>query len=462
MTAEEFISDFFPIAILIVGAYAIISVKQQSVQMKLMLACFFLGLYAQFGGWIDNSWRGIERDYLGPGLTNLDPIENWKVTLTRIILGAGSLCAFLCVTFEQRKPSLSRRGRVTWDKWSLNLARVAGGLTLVAPLFWYISVRMDRNCDYDMCDPGGLAITFKIAILGGVLGLLATKKNYSNTTKVGLGLSDIFRDKNDQRYANFAILAIFSSLFMPYFEVLGYTISGGELLFFVFDYLVLYILESLGEIFRNDIFYQWILFPIQDLLVGVPDLGRPSGDVTSSYGYTGSIHDTSGLILDTFKEEKSIDSLIPITTLFLLLMSPLFFSLSALFAGYSLYSKGSVRENIASTHLTYFFLIIISLAFISSKYGYLIEVYSAFAMSGYLGFGFWIGGLAGFGFIRHDSNKPDSNLKYKQASNDDIYQHYFGQLIAQGYDPKIAEEYAKKYTENQLFSETLELANSEG
>jgi len=72
-------------------------------------------------------------------------------------------------------------------------------------------------------------------------------------------------------------------------------------------------------------------------------------------------------------------------------------------------------------------------------------------------------GLAGFGFIRHDSNKPDYNLKNKeQSSNDDIYQHYFGQLIAQGYDPEIAEEYAKKYTENQLFSEILELANSEG
>ena len=450
MTPEEFISDFFPIAILIVGVYTIISEKQRSVQMKLMSACFFLGLYAQFGQWVDFSWMGVESDHLGPSLKSLDPKDHWKVTLTRIMLGAGSLCAFLCVTFEQRKSSFSIIQKATWDKWSLNLARVAGGLTLVAPLFWYISVRILSDMTH-----GWLGITFKIAILGGVLGLLSTKKNYSNITKVGSGVSNIFRDKNDQRYANFSILVIFSSLFMPYFEVLGYTISGGDLLFFVFDYLVLFILGSLAEISQNDIFHQWILFPIQDLLVGMPHSG-----MSSSMNSPSSID--SGQILDTLKEEKSIASLIAITISVLLLMSPLFFSLSALFAGYSLYSKGSVRENIASTHLTYFFLIIISLAFISSKYGYLIEAYSAFAMSGYLGFGFWIGGLAGFGFIRHDSNKPDYNLKYKQASKDDIYQHYFGQLIAQGYDPKIAEEYAKKYTEDQLFSETLELANSEG
>ena len=447
MTPEEFISDFFPIAILIVGVYAIISAKQQSVQMKLMLACFILGLYAQFGQWLIDFYSIAEgRDSLGPSLEYLDPKDHWKVTLTRIMLGAGSLCAFLCVTFEQRKSSFSIIQKATWDKWSLNLARVAGGLTLVAPLFWYISVRILSDMTH-----GWLGITFKIAILGGVLGLLSTKKNYSNITKVGSGVSNIFRNKNDQRYANFSILVIFSSLFMPYFEVLGYTISGGDLLFFVFDYLILFILGSLAEISQNDIFHQWILFPIQDLLVGMPHSGTPS-----------SVNSYSGQILDTLKGEKSISSLIAITISVLLLMSPLFFSLSALFAGYSLYSKGSVRENIASTHLTYFFLIIISLAFISSKYGYLIGVYSAFAMSGYLGFGFWIGGLAGFGFIRHDSNKPDYNLKYKQASNDDIYQHYFGQLIAQGYDPKIAEEYAKKYTEHQLFSETLELANSEG
>ena len=446
MTPEEFISDFIPIAILIVGVYAIISEKQRSVQMKLMLACFILGIYAQFGQWTTPYWGGNE-GHLGPYFKYLDQEDYWKVTLTRIMLGAGSLCAFLCVTFEKRKSSWAINHQATWDKWSLNLARVAGGLTLVAPLFWYIFVRILS----DGYHQSYLGITFKIAILGGVLGLLSTKKNYSNTTKVGSGIIDILRDKNDQRYAIFSIIAIFSSLFMPYFEVLGYTISGGDLLFFVFDSLVLSIIESLAEIFQNDIFHQWILFPIQDLLVGRPHLGVPSN--MNSY---------SEQIFDTLKGEKSIASLIAITILFLLLISPLFFSLSALFAGYSLYSKGSVRENRASTHLTYFFLIIISLAFISSKYGYLIEVYSAFAMGGYLGFGFWIGGLAGFGFIRHDSNKPDSNLKYKQASNDDIYQHYFGQLIAQGYDPKIAEEYAKKYTENQLFSETLELANSEG
>jgi len=446
VTPEEFISDFIPIAILIVGVYAIISEKQRSVQMKLMLACFILGIYAQFGQWTTPYWGGNE-GHLGPYFKYLDQEDYWKVTLTRIMLGAGSLCAFLCVTFEKRKSSWTINHQATWDKWSLNLARVAGGLTLVAPLFWYIFVRILS----DGYHQSYLGITFKIAILGGVLGLLSTKKNYSNTTKVGSGIIDILRDKNDQRYAIFSIIAIFSSLFMPYFEVLGYTISGGDLLFFVFDSLVLSIIESLAEIFQNDIFHQWILFPIQDLLVGRPHLGVPSN--MNSY---------SEQIFDTLKGEKSIASLIAITILFLLLISPLFFSLSALFAGYSLYSKGSVRENRASTHLTYFFLIIISLAFISSKYGYLIEVYSAFAMGGYLGFGFWIGGLAGFGFIRHDSNKPDSNLKYKQASNDDIYQHYFGQLIAQGYDPKIAEEYAKKYTENQLFSETLELANSEG
>ena len=446
MTPEEFISDFIPIAILIVGVYAIISEKQRSVQMKLMLACFILGIYAQFGQWTTPYWGGNE-GHLGPYFKYLDQEDYWKVTLTRIMLGAGSLCAFLCVTFEKRKSSWAINHQATWDKWSLNLARVAGGLTLVAPLFWYIFVRILS----DGYHQSYLGITFKIAILGGVLGLLSTKKNYSNTTKVGSGIIDILRDKNDQRYANFSILVIFSSLFMPYFEFMGYTISGGNLLFGVFDYLVISILGGIGDIFKNDIFHQWILFPIQDLLVGRPHLGVPSN--MNSY---------SEQIFDTLKGEKSIASLIAITILFLLLISPLFFSLSALFAGYSLYSKGSVRENIASTHLTYFFLIIISLAFISSKYGYLIEVYSAFAMSGYLGFGFWIGGLAGFGFIRHDSNKPDSNLKYKQASNDDIYQHYFGQLIAQGYDPKIAEEYAKKYTENQLFSETLELANSEG
>jgi len=448
----EFISDFFPIAILIVGVYTIISEKQRSVQMKLMSACFFLGLYAQFGPWLIPSGPGLGPSFYEPsfdGLGNyVESSDTWEVTLTRIMLGAGSLCAFLCVTFEQRKSSFSIIQKATWDKWSLNLARVAGGLTLIAPLFWYISVRILSDMTH-----GWLGITFKIAILGGVLGLLSTKKNYSKITKVGAGVSNIFRNKNDQRYANFSILVIFSSLFMPYFEVLGYTISGGDLLFGVFDYLVISILGEISEIFQNDIFDQWILFPILDLLVGMPHhllINSPS-----------SID--SGQILDTLKEEKSIASLIAITTSVLLLMSPLFFSLSALFAGYSLYSKGSVREKIASTHLTYFFLIIISLAFISSRYGYLIfGSNSAFAMGGYLGFGFWIGGLAGFGFIRHDSNKPDYNLKYKQASKDDIYQHYFGQLIAQGYDPKIAEEYAKKYTEDQLFSETLELANSEG
>ena len=78
-----------------------------------------------------------------------------------------------------------------------------------------------------------------------------------------------------------------------------------------------------------------------------------------------------------------------------------------------------------------------------------------------LGFGFWSAGIAGFGLIQSNENKLNNNLKYKKASNDDTYQHYFGQLISQGYDPKIAEEYAKKYTEKQLFSEALESANSD-
>ena len=356
-------SVYFPFAIIIVGAYTIIYSKQRSVQMKLMLVCFFLGLYAQFG----QSWYF---GYSESGLSDFGPYHPMEVKLTRIMLGTGSLCALLCVNL---------------DKWSHNLARVAGGLTLIAPIFWYISVRMDAEyLDYS----GYLGITPKIAILGGLLGLLSAKKNYVNMTEVGLGLSNIFRNKKGQRYAEFSIVIILFSLFMPYFNVLGYTISGGDLLLSGSDYLFLLILEFLRENIQNNFFNQWVTFPIQDLLVGQPHVFVPIDGIPSLDDLWGM---SSGLV--------------KVLTI-VLLMSPLFFSLSALFAAFSLYKEGSVNEKIASTHLTYFFLIIMGLAFASSEYEHLIGLYgSFFTFGGYLGFGFWIGGLAGLGFIRHDGIK---------------------------------------------------------
>ena len=360
MLLGEFFSVYFPFVIIIVAAYTIISSKQSSVQNKLMLVCFFLGLYAQFG----QSWYHFGLGD-GIGLSYFGPYHSWEVKLTRIMLGSGSLCALLSINLV---------------KWSDKLARVAGGLTLIAPIFWYISVRMDFYLD-----SGYLGITPKIAILGGLLGLLSAKMNYANKTEVGSGLSNIFRNKNDQRYAELSIIIILLSLFMPYFDILGYPLSGGDLLLSVPDYLFLLIFESLGENLQNDIFYQWVILPIQDLLVGQPHEVIPIEEISS---------------LNDLEERSS--GLIMVLTI-VILLSPLFFSVSALFAAFSLYTIGSVSKKIASTHLTLFFLIIMCLAFASSNYGYLIGYYgSVFTFGGYLGFGFWIGGLAGLGFIRHN------------------------------------------------------------
>ena len=217
------IGDFSPV-ILILGTLVLIFVKEEKMQMKLMFACFFIGLYAQFG----QSWLVF---YWGEGCCGLDDTlwdesnDSWKLVITRILLGFGTLFAFICVMVENRKSSLSINQKMDWEKWSLTTARLAGGLTLIAPLFWYISFRMSG----EYYDDYTLGMTFRLVILAGILGLLATKEKFSQYDRLTSSVSDAMHRTNMHKSAQFSIVVIFFSMFMPYYQILGLGITGGEL-----------------------------------------------------------------------------------------------------------------------------------------------------------------------------------------------------------------------------------------
>lgn len=419
-------------------------------QMKLMFACFFIGLYAQFG----QSWLMVyEGEWAGLG--EILWVENsWKLTITRIILGFGTLFAFICLMLENRKSSLSIDQKMEWEKWSLTTARLAGGLTLIAPLFWYISFRMNDVYDVHYWY-SEIGMTFRLVILAGILGLLATKENFSHYDRLTLGVSDAIHRTNVQKRAQFSIVVIFFSMFMPYYQILGLGITGGELFLTIIELIFFIIADFLSETIQSEIFDKWILFPIIDFFSF--DNNAHFDGIIGTFGLGGNDFDSIRYEL----EQLNFGAAFLLISSFLLLVSaPIIFSLTGLAAAKSLISNGYVSDRIGRFHVTYFLLVIFSLVMAPSSFPGELTGLGIKPIT-LLGFGFWSAGIAGFGLLKSDENKRNNNLKYKKASNDDIYQHYFGQLIAQGYEPKIAEDYAKKYTEQQLFSEALESTNSD-
>ena len=419
-------------------------------QMKLMFACFFIGLYAQFG----QSWLVV---YWGEGCCGLDDTlsdeNSWKLTITRIILGFGTLFAFICLMLENRKSSLSIDQKMEWEKWSLTTARLAGGLTLIAPLFWYISFRMNDGDPWN----GEIGMTFRLVILAGILGLLATKANFSHYGRLTSSVSDAMHRTNVQKRAQFSIVVIFFSMFMPYYQLLGLGITGGEFLLAIIELIFFIIAEFLSGTIQSENFDKWFIFPITDFL-GF-DNNFQFGHMSESSGWGESDLDSIRYELEQLNFGAAF---LLISSLLLLVSAPIIFSLTGLAAAKSLISNGYVSDRIGRFHVTYFLLVIFSLVMAPSSFP------GEFGLLGLgikpitlLGFGFWSAGIAGFGLLQSDENTRNNNLKHKKASNDDIYQHYFDQLIAQGYEPKIAEDYAKKYTEQQLFSEALESTNSD-
>ena len=199
------------------------------------------------------------------------------------------------------------------------------------------------------------------------------------------------------------------------------------------EYSFALVVQLIHDLLPDDSALHWVLLPIHDLLIG------------PYYGIGFSIPS-----LEWGSLSEAPAGLVALSLL--VLLSPLFFMVSALCVGYSMYTKGTVPKGIGEVHLIYFFSILIILVG-SSSYDYLFGEFfyslgifiSGPSLSGaFIGFGFWVGGLAGFGFIY----RPPPLSPPDVVSSNAVYQHYLRQLIAQGYDEATAKKYAKEYEEN--------------
>tara|TARA_B100000470_G_C19709408_1_gene354756 strand:- start:346 stop:912 length:567 start_codon:yes stop_codon:yes gene_type:complete len=183
-------------------------------------------------------------------------------------------------------------------------------------------------------------------------------------------------------YTKIALVAIPLSLLMPYLSIVGVDITGFS------------IAESSVEMMDTSVFV-------------IVDDGAELGDSYGGiFGLLGEIFDSG---LDT--KEKAV-----IMFFFLMIcFAPLYFIWTAIETTCGLYYRGRVKRRIALSHLAYFFTIIVILWtvpdwMLSEVIDYLplgqnIFGVNILSLTGFLGYGFWIGGLSGFALL-HSSKAP--------------------------------------------------------
>ena len=376
---------------------------------KLVLICLVLGMLALFSpNWIvpDDSYTYSDestglRDYYydsekeGSHYSQLNncieasesdsPLDgqcNSQISyfaggmVTSIILAIGSIYALLALLGDKSRSEK-------------NTER-AGSVMLVGPMIWYLINRFGEGAwdfsgyngnsswYYVWQEPG---MGFWMAIIGGVAGLSAINGSVCNrifvyvtqTTRKLSGREDLF-------YAKIALVAIPLSLLMPYLSIVGLDITGSSMV------------ESSVEMIDTGVF------------VIVDDDATLDSGYGGLFGLFGEISDSN---IDT--KEKTF-----VLIIFLLIcFAPLFFIWSVIEVIIGLYYRSRINRKIAVWHLGCFFSIVAIFWLIPDWVLY--EMGSNFdlgiygveigSFTGFLGFGFWIGGLSGFGLL-HTPEAP--------------------------------------------------------
>ena len=380
---------------------------------KLVLICLVLGVLALFSpnwivsdvngysySWYGDSSVGLREYYYGgekdgsfyESLNNciesresnspLDGQCNSSLSyfaggmVTSIILAIGSIFALLALL-----------GNKTRSK--KNTER-AGSVMLVGPMVWYLIHRFGEGAwdfswydgNYSWFDVGhDPGVGFWMAIIGGVAGLSAINGSVCNrifvcvtqTTRKLSGREDLF-------YAKIALVAIPLSLLMPYLSLGGVDVLGAS------------IVENSLEMIDTSVY------------VIVDDGATLDGNV---YGdWDGGMFWIFAEIFDSNIDTK--EKAFVMITFLLICFAPLFFIWSVIEVIIGLYSRGRINRKIAVWHLGCFFSIVAIFWLIPDWVLY--EVGSDYfdlgiygveigSLTGFLGFGFWIGGLSGFGLL---------------------------------------------------------------
>ena len=299
--------------------------------------------------------------------------------ITTIMLAIGSLFALLAVIGKWEKETES----------NYYFTQRASRSMLIGSMIWYLFLRFgegvwDLEEGYSwyhvIYDPG---MGFWMAIIGGFVGLSAVNGTVCN--RIFVYVTQTTRKLSSRRdlfYTKIALVAIPLSLLMPYLSIVGVDITGFS------------IAESSVEMMDTSVFV-------------IVDDGAELGDSYGGiFGLLGEIFDSG---LDT--KEKAV-----IMFFFLMIcFAPLYFIWTAIETTCGLYYRGRVKRRIALSHLAYFFTIIVILWtvpdwMLSEVIDYLplgqnIFGVNILSLTGFLGYGFWIGGLSGFALL-HSSKAP--------------------------------------------------------